>query len=82
MSSLVRVIFARFPICLARTLALDPKVILMDEPTSALDPKSTTAIEELMLRLKDHRTMVLVTHNMAQAERVCDQRLEMALTNT
>jgi phosphate transport system ATP-binding protein len=58
-------------LCLARTLALDPEVILMDEPTSALDPKATTAIEELMLRLKERRTIVLVTHNMAQVERVC-----------
>jgi phosphate transport system ATP-binding protein len=68
-------------LCLARTLALDPEVILMDEPTSALDPKATTAIEELMRRLKDHRTIVLVTHNLAQAERVCDKRLEMPVTN-
>ncbi|HTD68208.1 MAG TPA: ATP-binding cassette domain-containing protein [Candidatus Limnocylindria bacterium] len=64
-------------LCLARTLVLDPEVILMDEPTSALDPKSTTAIEELMLRLKARRTIVLVTHNMAQAERVCGARLEI-----
>lgn len=64
-------------LCLARTLALDPEVILMDEPTSALDPKSTAAIEELMLRLKERRTIVLVTHNLAQANRVCDLRLEM-----
>ncbi len=67
-------------LCLARTLALDPEVILMDEPTSALDPKSSTAIEELMLRLKERRTIVLVTHNMAQADRVCDARLEIPLT--
>ncbi len=60
-------------LCLARTLAVDPEVILLDEPTSALDPKSTEAIEELLLRLKQHRTLVLVTHNLAQARRVCDR---------
>ena len=57
-------------LCLARTLAVDPEVILMDEPTSALDAKSTEAIEELILRLKATRTIVLVTHNLAQARRV------------
>ncbi len=59
-------------LCLARTLAVNPEVILMDEPTSALDPKSTEAIEELILQLKSHRTVVLVTHNLAQARRVTD----------
>jgi len=59
-------------LCLARTLAVKPEVILMDEPTSALDPKSTQAIEELILRLKKHHTIVLVTHNVAQARRVTD----------
>jgi phosphate transport system ATP-binding protein len=59
-------------LCLARTLAVDPEVILMDEPTSALDPKSAEAIEELILRLKATRTMVLVTHNRGQARRVAD----------
>lgn len=59
-------------LCLARTLAVDPEVILMDEPTSALDPKSTEAIEELILQLKQKRTVVLVTHNLAQAGRVAD----------
>lgn len=59
-------------LCLARTLALDPEVILMDEPTSALDPKSTEAIEELILQLKQRRTVVLVTHNLDQARRVAD----------
>ncbi|MFM8471785.1 MAG: ATP-binding cassette domain-containing protein [Limisphaerales bacterium] len=59
-------------LCLARTLAVDPEVILLDEPTSALDPKSTEAIEEMLLRLKVQRTLVLVTHNLAQAQRVCD----------
>lgn len=59
-------------LCLARTLAVDPEVILMDEPTSALDPKSTEAIEELIFQLKQRRTVVLVTHNLDQARRVAD----------
>jgi len=59
-------------LCLARTLALDPEAILMDEPTSALDPRSTQAIEELILSLKPSRTIVLVTHNLSQTDRVCD----------
>ncbi|QOV89175.1 phosphate ABC transporter ATP-binding protein [Humisphaera borealis] len=58
--------------CLARTLASNPQVILMDEPTSALDPKSTQAIEELILGLKVRHTIVLVTHNIPQARRVAD----------
>ncbi len=61
-------------LCLARTLATGPEVILMDEPTSALDPRSTAAIEELIQRLAAARTIVLVTHNTGQARRVC-QRL-------
>jgi phosphate transport system ATP-binding protein len=59
-------------LCLARTLAVNPEVILMDEPTSALDPKSTEAIEELIRQLKMQRTVVLVTHNLGQARRVAD----------
>ncbi len=59
-------------LCLARTLAVKPEVILMDEPTSALDPRSTQAIEELILRLKARHAIVLVTHNVAQARRVTD----------
>jgi phosphate transport system ATP-binding protein len=59
-------------LCLARGLALDPDVILMDEPTSALDPRSTEAIEQLILTLKQDRAIVLVTHNTRQARRVTD----------
>jgi phosphate transport system ATP-binding protein len=59
-------------LCLARTLAVEPEIILMDEPTSALDPRSTQAIEELIIRLKARRTIVIVTHNVAQARRVTD----------
>jgi phosphate transport system ATP-binding protein len=60
-------------LCLARALACDPDVVLMDEPTSALDPGSTAAIEELVVRLKARRTIVLVTHNLGQARRVADE---------
>ena len=59
-------------LCLARTLAGNPEVILMDEPTSALDPKATQAIEELILRLKQRHTIVIVTHNIRQARKVAD----------
>ncbi len=59
-------------LAMARTLAVDPEILLMDEPTSALDAKSTQAIEELILSLKDRHTLVLVTHNVEQAERVAE----------
>jgi phosphate transport system ATP-binding protein len=59
-------------LCLARTLAVNPDVILMDEPTSALDPKSTEAIEELVTHLKAKHTIVLVTHNLKQARHLAD----------
>jgi phosphate transport system ATP-binding protein len=59
-------------LCIARTLAVEPDVILMDEPTSALDPISTAKIEDLMEDLKSRYTIVVVTHNMQQAGRVSD----------
>lgn len=65
-------------LCLARTLALDPAVVLMDEPTSALDVQSAAAVEQLILRLKATRTVVLVTHQLEQARRVTDQVARLA----
>ena len=59
-------------LCIARALAVEPKVLLMDEPTSALDPISTSKIEELLTELKNKYTIVMVTHNMQQAVRVSD----------
>ena len=59
-------------LCIARTLAVEPEVILMDEPTSALDPISTSRIEDLAIELKDKYTIVMVTHNMQQATRISD----------
>lgn len=59
-------------LCLARALALKPKVLLLDEPTSALDPISTAKIEELLMELKKDMTIVIVTHNMQQAARIAD----------
>lgn len=59
-------------LCIARTIAVKPDVILMDEPTSALDPISTQKIEDLMVELKKDFTVVVVTHNMQQASRVSD----------
>ena len=60
-------------LCIARALAVEPKVLLMDEPTSALDPISTSRIEELAMQLKERYTIVIVTHNMQQAVRVSDR---------
>lgn len=59
-------------LCIARALAVQPEVLLMDEPTSALDPISTSRIEDLVLTLKQHYTIVIVTHNMQQAARISD----------
>ncbi|HYQ85709.1 MAG TPA: phosphate ABC transporter ATP-binding protein PstB [Bacteroidota bacterium] len=59
-------------LCIARTLAVDPEVVLMDEPASALDPIATAKIEELIFELKQNYTIVIVTHNMQQAARVSD----------
>ena len=60
-------------LCIARTLAVEPEVVLMDEPCSALDPIATSAIEELMKEIKSQYTIVIVTHNMQQATRVSDR---------
>ena len=60
-------------LCIARALAVEPKVLLMDEPTSALDPISTSKIEELAIELKERYTIVIVTHNMQQAARISDR---------
>lgn len=60
-------------LCIARALAIQPKVLLMDEPTSALDPISTSKIEELTLQLKKDYTIIIVTHNMQQALRISDK---------
>jgi phosphate transport system ATP-binding protein len=59
-------------LCIARTIAVEPEVILMDEPCSALDPIATLKIEELIHELKQRYTIVIVTHNMQQAARVAD----------
>ncbi|MFO0773548.1 MAG: phosphate ABC transporter ATP-binding protein PstB [Nitrospiraceae bacterium] len=59
-------------LCIARALATDPELLLLDEPTSALDPIATASVEELLLKLKEHVTILIVTHNMQQAARVSD----------
>ncbi|MCF7913134.1 MAG: phosphate ABC transporter ATP-binding protein PstB [Candidatus Cloacimonetes bacterium] len=77
-------------LCIARALANDPDIILLDEPTSALDPQSTAKIEELCLALKNKVTILIVTHNIAQAGRISDytgfmylgEMLEFARTQT
>ena len=66
-------------LCIARTVALRPEIILMDEPCSALDPISTLKIEDLIHSLKDKYTIVIVTHNMQQAQRVSDKTIFMYL---
>jgi phosphate transport system ATP-binding protein len=60
-------------LCIARTIAVEPQVVLMDEPCSALDPISTLAIEDLIAELKNQYTIIIVTHNMQQAARVSDR---------
>ena len=59
-------------LCIARALAVQPEILLMDEPTSALDPISTSKIEDLVIKLKEDYTIVIVTHNMQQAVRISD----------
>lgn len=59
-------------LCIARAIAVEPEILLMDEPTSALDPQSTLRIEELMTQLKQRYTIIVVTHNLAQAARIAD----------
>jgi phosphate transport system ATP-binding protein len=68
-------------LCIARTVAVIPKVILLDEPTSALDPISTSKVEELINDLKKDYTVAIVTHNMQQAARVSDFTAYMYLGN-
>ncbi len=60
-------------LCIARAIALEPKVLLMDEPTSALDPTATSKIEDLIKKLKLKFTIIIVTHSMAQAQRISDE---------
>jgi phosphate transport system ATP-binding protein len=69
-------------LCIARAIALRPEVILMDEPCSALDPISTGKIEELILELKKDYTIIIVTHNMQQAQRVADETAFMYMGET
>ena len=77
-------------LCIARTLAVSPDIVLMDEPASALDPISTSKIEELIHQLKEQYTIIIVTHNMQQAARTSDQTaffymgnlIEMGKTNS
>lgn len=66
-------------LCIARALAFQPDVILLDEPTSALDPIATSKIEDLLIKLKKHYSIVMVTHNMAQAARISDYSIFMYL---
>jgi phosphate transport system ATP-binding protein len=66
-------------LCIARALALQPEVLLMDEPTSALDPIASSKIEELVRKLKEHVTIIIVTHNMQQAARISDSTAFMYL---
>ncbi|MFI5840483.1 phosphate ABC transporter ATP-binding protein PstB [Catenuloplanes sp. NPDC051500] len=69
-------------LCIARTIAVEPQVVLMDEPCSALDPISTLAIEDLIFKLKDRFTIIIVTHNMQQAARVSDRTAFFSIDKT
>ncbi|MDG4824690.1 phosphate ABC transporter ATP-binding protein PstB [Asanoa sp. WMMD1127] len=69
-------------LCIARTIAVEPQIVLMDEPCSALDPISTLAIEDLMIKLKDSYTIIIVTHNMQQAARVSDRTAFFSIDRT
>ncbi len=64
-------------LCIARTIAVKPEILLLDEPTSALDPISTKKIEALVTELKEHYTIIMVTHNLKQAERLSDNTMFM-----
>lgn len=66
-------------LCIARTLAFNPEVILLDEPTSALDPIATAKIEDLLVKLKENYSIIMVTHNMSQAARISDYSMFMYL---
>jgi phosphate transport system ATP-binding protein len=66
-------------LCVARALAIEPEIILMDEPASALDPVATAKLEELIVRLKERYTIVIVTHNMQQAARISDVTIFLVL---
>src|SRR5262245_20084275 len=69
-------------LCIARTIAVEPQVVLMDEPCSALDPISTLAIEDLIVELKNDYTIIIVTHNMQQAARVSDKTAFFSIEKT
>ena len=69
-------------LCIARTIAIEPDVVLLDEPCSALDPIATASVEELMLNLKSQYTLVIVTHNMQQAARVADRTAFFSLDDS
>lgn len=66
-------------LCIARALAFDPEVILLDEPTSALDPVATAKVEDLLVKLKENYSIIMVTHNMSQAARISDYSMFMYL---